>query len=70
MSVRPRAAGDDAVPLHGAGVGMSVRPLAPGDDAGVQAVFRATVALGHPLGLSGPGIDRYESLCLDWYLGP
>lgn len=46
---------------------LTVRSLRLGEDDQLRGVFRATVALGRPLeGL--PGLDRYESLCLDWYL--
>lgn len=49
---------------------LSVRPLADDDDdEGVRQVFRATLALGRPVA-DLAGLDRYEALCLDWYLGP
>lgn len=47
-----------------------VRPLRSNiDDAGVRRIFRSTVALGRPVGFAVAGWARYESLCLDWYLG-
>lgn len=51
---------------------MIVRPLGPGagDDAAVRRVFRSTLALGRPVPFPLPGLDRYEALCLGWYLGP
>lgn len=47
-----------------------VRPLRTTvDEAGVRRIFRATVALGRPVDFALSGWARYESLCLDWYLG-
>lgn len=53
----------------GASVG-SVRALRPGDDATVRRLFRDTMCLGRPLPFAVPEWEAYESLCLDWYLGP
>lgn len=36
----------------------------------MRRLFRATLALGHPLPFAFPGLPAYEALCLDWYLGP
>jgi NTE family protein len=36
----------------------------------VRAIFGSTLLLGRELPFSLPDLDRYESLCLDWYLGP
>jgi NTE family protein len=36
----------------------------------VHAIFRSTLLLGRELPFSLPDLERYESLCLDWYLGP
>lgn len=47
---------------------IHVRPLADGDDDAVRRLFRRTLALGSPVGFDLAGIERYESLCLDWYL--
>ena len=49
-----------------------VRPLEPGgaDDDAIRRLFRQTVCLGRPLPFAVPGWEAYESLCLDWYLGP
>lgn len=50
---------------------MIVRPLAGSeDDAVIRELFRSTFVLGRPLEETVPGFERYESLCLDWYLGP
>ena len=48
---------------------MTVRALRDGDDAAVRSIFRSTLMLGRPVGFSLPDVDRYEALCLDWYLG-
>jgi hypothetical protein len=48
---------------------VNVHPLTVGDDASVRKVFRATLALGAAVPFAGPAFDRYESLCLDWFLG-
>jgi hypothetical protein len=44
--------------------------LRPGDDPAVRRLFGDTVCLGRPLPFLVPGWDAYQSLCLDWYLGP
>lgn len=49
---------------------MRARPLGNDDDNAVRAIFRSTLLLGRELPFSLPDLDRYESLCLDWYLGP
>jgi GNAT superfamily N-acetyltransferase len=49
---------------------MRVRPLVTGDDAEIRRIFRSTLALGDSLPFAIPDLDAYESLCLDWYLGP
>jgi hypothetical protein len=47
-----------------------VRPLSEPDDVELRRLFRETMVMGLPLPfLLGDG-GRYESLCLDWYLGP
>lgn len=58
---------DAGHPRTGARAVLTVRPLRPGDDSAVRSVFRATLALGRPVD-DLPGLDRYEALCLDWYL--
>jgi hypothetical protein len=45
-----------------------VRRFRDDDAAAVRRIFRSTVALGHPLPFPLPDFQRYESLCLDWYL--
>lgn len=65
--------GGDPVGVQGIGRRVDarvVRSLRPGDDASVRALFRDTVCLGRPLPFEVPEWDAYESLCLDWYLGP
>jgi GNAT superfamily N-acetyltransferase len=48
---------------------LNLRPLGPGDDDLVREVFWSTFVLGRePDGL--PRLQRYEDLCLGWYLGP
>ncbi len=49
---------------------MRARPLGSDDDDPVRAIFRSTLLLGAELPFTLPDLDRYESLCLDWYLGP
>lgn len=46
---------------------MEVRGLRAGDEPEVRRVFRDTVALGRPLPADWD-LDRYEALCLGWYL--
>jgi hypothetical protein len=47
---------------------MRVRPLGAGDDEAIRRIFRSTVLLGRQLPFGGRIVDRYEALCLDWYL--
>lgn len=48
---------------------MRTRPLdGVEDDAAVRRLFHGTVALGRPVPFDVG--DGYESLCLDWFLGP
>jgi NTE family protein len=49
---------------------MRARPLAGDDHGAVRAIFRSTLLLGSELPFPLPDLDLYESLCLDWYLGP
>ena len=49
---------------------MRARPLGSNDHGAVRAIFGSTLLLGRELPFSLPDLDRYESLCLDWYLGP
>jgi hypothetical protein len=46
-----------------------VRPLTERDEAEVRRLFRETLVMGRPLPFSLADGGRYESLCLDWYLG-
>ena len=52
---------------------LRIRPLGAGDERELRHVFRATIALGHPVS-EDAGVDAalrpYERLCLEWYLGP
>ncbi len=50
---------------------LHTRPLLPTDDPELRRVFRATIALGHPVSRGAPvdaALRPYERLCLDWYL--
>lgn len=47
---------------------IAVRSLEDGDDDAVRRLFRSTLVLGTPVGFELAGIERYESLCIDWYL--
>jgi hypothetical protein len=48
-----------------------VRPLdGPEDDEAVRAIFRSTLVLGREVPIPLEGLEVYEGLCLDWYLGP
>jgi NTE family protein len=49
---------------------MRTRPITVDDHDAVRRIFRSTLLLGHELPFSLPDLARYESLCLDWYLGP
>jgi hypothetical protein len=46
-----------------------VRPLTAGDEATLRRLFHETMVMGRPLPFSLADGGRYESLCLDWYLG-
>lgn len=48
----------------------AVRPLNDGDEATLRRLFHETMVMGRPLPFSLKDGGRYESLCLDWYLGP
>lgn len=56
--------------MSGTGRELHVRPLEAGDDDAVRRIFRDTVLLGEPVPFALPDLDRYEDLCLGWYLGP
>ncbi len=47
---------------------MKLRPYRAEDESAVRRIFWQTVALGNPLPQEIPHADRYEALCLDWYL--
>jgi GNAT superfamily N-acetyltransferase len=47
-----------------------VRPLSELDDVELRRLFRETMVMGLPLPFPLADGGRYESLCLDWYLGP
>lgn len=49
---------------------MRVRPITAEDHDAIRRIFRSTLLLGQELPFSLPDLARYESLCLDWYLGP
>jgi hypothetical protein len=49
---------------------MRVRPAKPADRGAIRRLFRATLAGGHPLPFTVPGLAGYGALCLDWYLAP
>jgi hypothetical protein len=49
---------------------VRARPLGSDDHGAVGAIFGSTLLLGRELPFSLPDLHRYESLCLDWYLGP
>jgi hypothetical protein len=46
-----------------------VRPLTDEDEATLRRLFHETMVMGRPLPFSLADGGRYESLCLDWYLG-
>jgi hypothetical protein len=46
-----------------------VRPLNENDEAALRRLFRETLVMGRPLPFPLADGGRYESLCLDWYLG-
>lgn len=45
-----------------------VRHYTSADEPEVARIFRETLCLGRPLGFPLAGIDRYQRLCLDWFL--
>jgi hypothetical protein len=49
---------------------LTLRPLSEhaGDDDAVRRIFRQTVVLGGATPFPLPDLDRYEQLCLGWYL--
>jgi hypothetical protein len=46
-----------------------LRPLTGSDEAELRRLFRETLVMGRPLPFCLADGGRYESLCLDWYLG-
>jgi hypothetical protein len=40
----------------------------PRDVPAVRGLFRGTIVLGAPLPFPTVGLERYEALCLDWYV--
>ena len=51
---------------------LHTRPLRSTDEPELRRVFRATIALGHPISLGADfdaALRPYERLCLEWYLG-
>lgn len=46
-----------------------MRALTERDDTELRRLFRETMVMGSPLPFSLADDGRYESLCLDWYLG-
>jgi len=49
-----------------------LRELGPpggADDDSIRRIFRQTVVLGRSTPFELPDLDRYEALCLGWYLG-
>lgn len=49
---------------------MRVRAMRMADTGDVRRLFRDTIVLGRPLPFVCTALDRYEALCLDWYLSP
>lgn len=47
---------------------IEVRTIRPGEDASIRALFHATLLRGRPMPATIGDLDRYTSLCLDWYL--
>ena len=47
-----------------------VRALTEADQTELRRLFRDTLVMGRPLLFPLADGGRYESLCLDWYLGP
>ncbi|GAA2022490.1 hypothetical protein GCM10009839_19900 [Catenulispora yoronensis] len=45
-----------------------VRHYTSADEAEVARIFRETLCLGRPLDFPLSGMDRYQRLCLDWFL--
>ena len=56
--------------VHVEGCSMRVRAMRTADTGDVRRLFRDTIALGRPLPFVCTALDRYEALCLDWYLRP
>lgn len=48
---------------------MRIRALRDGDDDAIAEIFRSTLVLGADLAAPPPDLDRYQALCLGWYLG-
>ncbi len=48
---------------------LSVRLLGVQDDEVVRQIFRETLLLGRPVALAPDFLERYEELCMGWYLG-
>jgi hypothetical protein len=46
-----------------------LRPLTDQDETELRRLFRDTLVMGRPLPFPLDDRGRYESLCLDWYLG-
>jgi hypothetical protein len=50
---------------------LHTRPMRSTDEPELRRVFRATIALGHPVALGAEfeaALRPYERLCLEWYL--
>ena len=50
---------------------LHTRPLRSSNEPELRRVFRATIALGHPVSLGADfdaALRPYERLCLEWYL--
>lgn len=47
---------------------VEVRAIQPGEDAEIRALFHATLLRGRPMPATVGDLERYASLCLDWYL--
>lgn len=60
--------GQPAAAGRAPGTSLHVRPLEAGDDAEIRRIFRQTVVLGRSAPFPLPDLDRYEHLCLGWYL--
>ncbi|HUC04219.1 MAG TPA: hypothetical protein VL961_02400 [Acidimicrobiales bacterium] len=55
--------------LDGGRAEAVVRPLADRDEGELRRLFHSTLVMGRPLPFSLDDGGRYESMCLDWYLG-